>query len=158
MTAHCVHVPDVEAMEGLGRCMAGGACPGAVFLRGELGAGKTTLARGLLRGLGEKGPVRSPTFTLIEPYPFEGLCVYHLDLYRVSDPAELELIGVRDYLGEDALLLIEWPERAGPLLPPPDLTVDIAVTAHGRDVRLESHSPAGARLVAAARRAGCIQA
>jgi len=118
-----------EALDG--RC-------GIVFLRGDLGAGKTTLVRGLLRALGHQGPVRSPTYTLIEPYEDLAPPTHHLDLYRLGDPEELDYLGLRDLLGGDRLLLIEWPERGAGVLPPPDL-----------ELRL-SHAPAGRRIAIAA--------
>lgn len=115
-----------------------------IYVRGPLGAGKTTFIRGLLRGLGHEGPVKSPTFTLVEPYRVGGVSLYHFDLYRVEDPAELEFLGLRDYLGRDDVCVVEWPERAGAVLPPPDIDVMIRSTNNrGRDVRLQAHSHAG---------------
>lgn len=112
------------------------ACRGPllIFLEGDLGAGKTTMARGFLRGLGHRGAVKSPTYTLVEPYEVEGRRVYHLDLYRVADPAELEYLGLREMLAEDAILLVEWPERAAGWLPPPGLRIRIAQSPGGRRV------------------------
>jgi tRNA threonylcarbamoyladenosine biosynthesis protein TsaE len=103
-----------------------------VFLRGDLGAGKTTLVRGLLRALGYRGPVRSPTYTLIEPYEVGDTRIHHLDLYRLGDPEELEFLGIRDLLDGRGLLLVEWPERGGGILPNPELTVDIRFASPGR--------------------------
>jgi tRNA threonylcarbamoyladenosine biosynthesis protein TsaE len=98
---------------------------GIVFLVGELGAGKTTLARGILRGLGFTGRVKSPTYTLVEPYGFSGIHVYHFDFYRINDPRELAFIGLDEILSSQALKLIEWPERAAGQLPEPDLVIHI---------------------------------
>ena len=109
---------------------------GVVHLRGELGAGKTTLVRGLLRGLGYSGTVRSPTYTLIEPYEIGGERIYHLDLYRLADPEELEYLGLRDLLDGEALLLVEWPERGAGVLPAPRLDILIEHAPPGRRIRL----------------------
>ena len=98
---------------------------GLVFLNGDLGTGKTTLVRGLLRHLGFEGTVKSPTYTLVEPYCINGRKLYHFDLYRLADPEELEYMGVRDYLSSDALCLIEWPEKAQGFLPQEDLNVSL---------------------------------
>lgn len=117
----------------LGRALDQG---GVVYLDGTLGAGKTTLARGLIRGAGHPGVVKSPTYTLVEPYPFPDHPVYHFDLYRLQDPEELELMGVRDYFTPEALVLVEWPERGGGLLPAPDLHLTITVVPEGRDLTL----------------------
>jgi tRNA threonylcarbamoyladenosine biosynthesis protein TsaE len=103
-----------------------------VFLEGELGAGKTTLARGILRGLGFSGHVKSPTYTLVEPYEFDTQRVYHFDFYRIRDAEELEYIGLDDLLGERAIKLVEWPEKASGRLPRPDRVVRIRVENDGR--------------------------
>ncbi len=102
-----------------------------VFLEGDLGTGKTTLVRGLLRARGHVGAVRSPTYTLVEPYALrEGPC-YHLDLYRLSDPEELEYLGLRELLAEEALVLVEWPERGAGWLPAPDLRISLSHAGDG---------------------------
>lgn len=110
------------------------AAPVVIFLEGPLGAGKTTLARAFLRGLGYAGAVRSPTYTLVESYPFDGFDVHHLDLYRVADPDELEFLGVRDLAASDAIWLVEWAERGADRLPAPDHVIRIAFEATGRHV------------------------
>ena len=112
----------VELGGGWAAGIGGGA---VVFLDGDLGAGKTTLARGILRGLNYAGAVTSPTYTLVERYDAGGRAVYHFDLYRLEGPAELEATGLRDWLDGEAIILIEWPERGGDALPAPDIRVDI---------------------------------
>ncbi len=120
-----------------------------VFLQGPLGAGKTTFVRGLLRALGHQGPVRSPTYTLVEPYQVGGHQIYHFDLYRLADPGELEYLGVRDYFQGDAIRLLEWPHQGGALLGSPDLSLEITPVTHERRcVELRPGSPAGDGLLA----------
>lgn len=133
-----------EAQQALGAALAP-ACPRpfVVFLEGDLGAGKTTLVRGLLRALGHTGAVRSPTFTLLEPYELAAGPVFHLDLYRLAHPDELAYLGLRDLLGGKSILLVEWPERGQGELPAPDLRVLIEHLAEGRRVHLLPVSPAG---------------
>jgi len=109
---------------------------GVVFLRGDLGAGKTTLVRGLLRALGHLGSVRSPTYTLIEPYEVGDQRIHHLDLYRLGDPEELEYLGLRDLLDGEGLVLVEWPERGAGMLPEPELVIEIEHAPPGRRLRL----------------------
>lgn len=137
-------LPDAAATEALGgrlaAPLAGGGC---VFLRGPLGAGKTTLVRGLLRALGHHGPVRSPTYTLIEPYRLQGVEVCHVDLYRLTDPLELEALGLRDCLVAGTLVLIEWPQRGDGLLPAPDLDIALALHGEGRQAVLRWAPQAG---------------
>lgn len=116
-----------------------------VTIAGALGAGKTVLVRGMLRGLGHRESVKSPTFTLVEPYSLGGVTVYHFDLYRVESVDELEMLGIRDYLRADSLCVVEWPERARALLPPPDIDVMIERTNDEERVfTLQPQTDAGA--------------
>ena len=141
MLIHCRNEAEQTA---LGGALAGSAENTAViFLHGDLGAGKTTLIRGFLRQRGWQGPVRSPTYTLIEPYPVNGSTVYHLDLYRLGDPEELEYLGLRDILAESAVVLVEWPERGAGWLPQPDLVLDIRHLTEGRDVQVIAETDLG---------------
>lgn len=142
------HLDDAEATESLGRRLA--ACQQAglvVFLHGDLGAGKTTLVRGYLRGLGHTGPVKSPTYALIEPYEMAQGNLYHLDLYRLADPEELEWIGLRDLFDGDSVCLIEWPQRGEGMLPEPDVNISLSVEGRGRRLVLEALSTRGEQLV-----------
>ncbi|MEX0386567.1 tRNA (adenosine(37)-N6)-threonylcarbamoyltransferase complex ATPase subunit type 1 TsaE [Spiribacter onubensis] len=140
MTATALHLPDEAATESLGAALqAKRPRHGCVHLTGDLGAGKTTLVRGFLRGAGHEGAVRSPTYTLIEPYELSGGAVFHLDLYRLSDPEELEFIGLRELL-DAGLLLVEWPERGEGVLPAPGLHVHLALSDSGRMAHLEAFS------------------
>ncbi len=126
--------------------------PGSlIFLRGELGAGKTTFARGIMRGLGYQGPIKSPTYTLVECYSGGRLPVYHFDLFRLATPEDLNFIGFRDYLNEASLVLVEWPECAKGFLPEPDAMIFIEPILDGRTLFLSSHSMEGKYLVDRAR-------
>lgn len=111
--------------------------PCLVYLSGDLGAGKTTLVRAFLRALGVKGPVKSPTFSMIEPYQLGQVELYHFDLYRLADPEELEFLGFRDYCHDQSLILIEWPEKAKCLLPNPDILINLSRAELGRTLTYE---------------------
>ncbi|MCC5811825.1 MAG: tRNA (adenosine(37)-N6)-threonylcarbamoyltransferase complex ATPase subunit type 1 TsaE [Ectothiorhodospiraceae bacterium] len=143
-----IRLPDAEATEALGARL-GAAAPEqcVIYLHGDLGAGKTTLVRGLLRALGHQGPVPSPTYTLLEPYEFDGRTVLHLDLYRLADPGELDYLGLRDYLGRPMLVLVEWPQRGRGALPPADLEITLEYAGDQRLAILEPTSPGGTFLV-----------
>lgn len=138
-----LHIADDSAMQALGAHLAQAAPPQwVIYLIGELGAGKTTLVRGYLRGLGYSGAVKSPTYTLIEPYEFGQRSVYHLDLYRMGDPQEVEYLGLRDVLGENVSVLVEWPQCGRGYLPPADLEITLVYAGSGRAVTLKAHSSA----------------
>ncbi|WP_295388419.1 tRNA (adenosine(37)-N6)-threonylcarbamoyltransferase complex ATPase subunit type 1 TsaE [uncultured Thiodictyon sp.] len=148
-------LPDADAQTAFGARLAA-ILPSqfVIYLHGDLGTGKTTLARGILRGLGHQGAARSPTYTLIEPYEIGPRRVYHLDLYRLADPEELEYLGLRDLLGEEALWLVEWPERGAGLLPAADLDIGIDYLPQGRQLILKAQNDAASALMAGlARRA-----
>ncbi|HEY3487580.1 MAG TPA: tRNA (adenosine(37)-N6)-threonylcarbamoyltransferase complex ATPase subunit type 1 TsaE [Gammaproteobacteria bacterium] len=120
---------------------SGGVC--SIYLSGPLGAGKTTLVRGFLHALGHKGAVKSPTYTLVEPYQLlTGPC-FHFDLYRLNSAAELEAMGIRDYFTANACCLVEWAERGKGVLPEPDLAVEIEYAGSGRRLNLYSHTARG---------------
>jgi tRNA threonylcarbamoyladenosine biosynthesis protein TsaE len=137
-----------EQQERLGAALANCAPVSLIiYLIGDLGAGKTTLVRGFMRGLGYRGTVKSPTYTLIEPYSIGGRSICHLDLYRLADAEELEYLGVRDLLQEETVLLIEWPERGEGVLPTADLTILISHREQGRDVGISAQSGSGERVM-----------
>lgn len=137
-----------SAQEDFGRALADLCVPPLlVYLDGELGAGKTTLVRGLLRGLGHAGRVKSPTYTLVEPYEIGDLRVYHLDLYRVADPEELDYLGLREMLAESALVVVEWSRRGLGWLPEPDIRIAIEHAGEGRKIALTAVGAPAERIV-----------
>ena len=139
-------LPDETATLALGARLAEAIEPGLViYLHGDLGAGKTTLVRGLLHKLGHVGKVKSPTYTLVEPYVVSGLNLYHFDLYRFVDPEEWEASGFRDYFNAQSVCFVEWPERAGSLLPEPDLDIRLEPQEQGRRGVMTANNDAGKR-------------
>ncbi len=137
-------LPDEAATLALGGLLAGALEAGLnLWLRGDLGAGKTTLTRGVLRQLGFTGRVKSPTYTLVELYELSRFNLYHFDLYRFADPDEWEDAGFRDYFNADSVCLVEWPEKAGGQLPPPDLRLRFEIHDVGRTVWIEALTEAG---------------
>ena len=137
-------MPDEAATLRLGEALAPGIGPGRVIhLRGELGAGKTTVARGLLRALGYAGRVKSPTYAVVEPYTLSRLHLYHFDFYRFSEKAEWVNSGFRDYFSPATACIVEWPERAGGLLAPPDLEIRLEIAGEARRALVQACTPAG---------------
>jgi len=144
MVALKTFLPDEAATLALGARLAAVLEPGlTIYLRGELGAGKTTLVRGVLRALGHPGPVKSPTYTLVELYDVSRLHLHHFDFYRFHDPREWIDAGFRESFNGRTVSLIEWPERAGGSLPPADVEIALELHASGRNAALTSSSVAG---------------
>jgi len=141
-----IKIDSEAAMLAFGNKLAN-ACENAtvIYLSGPLGAGKTTFARGFLQGLGYQGHVKSPTYTLVEPYQCADQIIYHFDLYRIHDPEELHYIGLQDYSGDTCL--IEWPEQGGDYLPPPDLTCYIKIQHNHRHIELFATTEKGKLIV-----------
>lgn len=114
-----------------------------IYLQGELGAGKTTLTRGIMRGFGYQGAVKSPTYTLVEPYEFTQCRIYHFDLYRLADPGEVEYLGTEDYFANNNLCIVEWPEKGANAIPAADLLIKLNSEGTGRRVSCQSLSEKG---------------
>ena len=144
MSEVTLYLADEQAMSDFGARIARiTQGHGLIFLEGNLGMGKTTLSRGIIRGLGHVGAVKSPTFTLVEPYEIGDVRAFHFDLYRLVDPEELEFLGIRDYFEDDALCLIEWPDKGAGFLPKPDLTITISPQDSGRSLKILSQGSRG---------------
>jgi len=143
-----LRVANEQEMLAFGQRLAKSLVPGViVHLKGPLGAGKTTLTRAILQGLGHTGNVKSPTYTLVEPYEIDHKIVYHFDLYRLEDPLELEAMGIRDYFSHESICIIEWPERAGGMLPEPDVLIEIEFAGEGREVEVTANTSKGKKLL-----------
>jgi len=159
MAAHTrLHLPDEHATEALARQLAlpvadrtrhndppGPEAGGRIYLRGDLGAGKTAFVRALLRACGVTGRIKSPSYALLESYKVSSLYFYHFDFYRFNDPQEWLDAGFRDTFRDEAVILIEWPERAKDLLPAPDLEISLIYVGQGRDADLHAHTERGQR-------------
>ena len=147
---HSIFLPDEAATVAFGKTLAN-ACHGRglLTLSGDLGTGKTTLSRGLVQAHGHTGAVKSPTYTIVEPYDFGDIRIFHFDLYRLEDPEELEFIGLWDYLDQEALIIVEWPERAAGVLPAPDVEIDFSVKDTGRLLAINSGSDRGQQILSA---------
>ena len=125
-------------------CLQGGE---VIYLKGELGTGKTTFVRGMLNGLGFTGNVKSPTYTIVEPYSVNNHVIYHFDLYRLDDPEELESLGIRDYCDGQSICFFEWPEKGGNLLPNADINLELAYLGNTREVEFTSKSDIGTTIL-----------
>jgi tRNA threonylcarbamoyladenosine biosynthesis protein TsaE len=151
-------LPDEAATQRLAKALADAlpadASGWSVLLQGELGAGKSTFARAMIRRMGHQGPVPSPTYTLVEPYEVPRGTIYHVDLYRILDPEELEFLGWSDW--QDGLLLLEWPERAGSFLDNADLSIALDYCGSGRVARVSALSERAADLVAGIHQASLL--
>lgn len=148
------YISDENAMCDFGKKLINAICQLThnkgitLYLNGELGAGKTTLSRGMIQALGYQGKVKSPTYTLVEEYHIAGKTIYHFDLYRLADPEELEFMGIRDYFAENTICLIEWAEKGAGLLASPDLLVNIHYAENARNIELIAKSKSGRDIIA----------
>jgi len=160
MTHSTCHLADEDATVAMGQLLALVTSDGAtdhakrrclggrLFLSGDLGAGKTTLARGLLRGFGHAGAVKSPTYTLVEPYEETRYSIYHFDLYRINTPEEVEFLGISEYFAEANLCVVEWAEKGRGFLPAPDLEITLENEGSGRRIGWQPRSPKGQAMAA----------
>lgn len=146
---HTFHAGSDAETQSLGAALAAVITDGIIiYLHGSLGAGKTTFVRGFLRGCGYSGKVKSPTYTIVEPYETDKLTVFHFDLYRLNHADELHQIGLEDYFGGNAVCLIEWPDKGKPLLPAPDMTYYFDIIDSIRHIRIEAGTSRGEEVLA----------
>ena len=145
---HSFYLADEQATTELAAQLAN-LCNRAtvIYLEGDLGAGKTSFGRGFIHGLGYKGRVKSPTYTLVEPYEIDSWRIFHFDLYRLSDPEELEFIGIRDYFDDDCICLIEWPDKGEGLLAGADLHISIEFIENSRSLTVQANNEYGQTLL-----------
>lgn len=135
---------DDDATVAFGRALGKACdCGAIIYLQGDLGAGKTTLSRGVMRYFGHEGAVKSPTYTLVEPYLLEQKSIYHFDLYRLADPEELEYLGMRDAFSQDNICLLEWPSKGQGFLPQADIVISLLTISSGREVTWQAKSEKG---------------
>ena len=146
---YCLHLIDEAATLAFGAKIATTLHAGLIiFLKGDLGAGKTALTRGILRGMGYQGKVKSPTYNLVEIYNFSRLYLYHFDFYRFNDYSEWEAAGFRDYFNSETICLVEWPEKGGDLLPTADLTIKLQFADMGRFAGIRANTTQGKKCLA----------
>ena len=148
MSQLTIELSTEDQTEALGRQLAAElTAPVTIYLTGDLGVGKTRLSRAILHGLGHAGTVKSPTYTIVEPYEFAQFTIYHFDLYRLTDPSELEFMGIRDYFSGSTIVLIEWPENGQGFVNDADLIIQLSFANTGRHCQLMAKSEVGIKLL-----------